>query len=294
MRVVVTGGSGRLGQYVVRELFTHAHHVASLDSVKPRECPAPTYAVDLSKIDSLLDHFQKADAAIHLARIRFPYTETGFDATTQKWQFSDPAGDAERFNQNLAITNNVLTAAAAAGVKKIICASSLAVYGFYYPSTEILPDYLPVDEVHPLRPEDPYGLTKLIGEKLCDAVNQRRGLAVTSLRFSGIYTEAHRPMLRERKKTPLARGTGALWSYIDARDAARACRAALEADLAGHQVFIIAAPTNLVDIPIRDLLGRYLPQVRDLRAGLDGTCSGYSVARARNVLGFEAKLSLVD
>ena len=294
MRVAVTGGSGRLGQYVVRELFTHAHQVWSLDSVKPRECPAPTYAVDLSKFSLLVDHFEKADAVIHLARIRFPYTETGFDALTQKWQFADPAGDAERFAQNLAITNNVLTAAETAGVKKVICGSSLAVYGFYYPSTELLPDYLPVDEAHALRPQDPYGLTKAIGEKLCAALSQRRGSAVTTLRFSGIYTEAPRPMLLERKKNPLARGTGALWSYIDARDAARACRVALEAELPGHQVFNIAAPNSLADIPIRELVGRYLPQVRDLRDGLDGTASGYSVAKAKNVLGFEAKLSLVD
>jgi len=294
MRVVVTGGSGRLGQYVVRELFTHAHHVSSLDSVKPRECPAPTYIVDLSKFSLLLEHFHKADAVIHLARIRFPYTETGFDAATQKWRFADPAGDAERFNQNLAITNNVLAAAEAVGIKKIICGSSLAVYGLYYPSTELLPDYLPVDEQHALRPQDPYGLTKLIGEKLCEALSQKSGMAVTSLRFSGIYTEAHRPMLLERKKNPLARGTGALWSYIDARDAARACRVALEADLPGHEIFNIAAPRNLVDIPIRELIGRYLPQVRDLRVSLDGTGSGYSVTNAKNVLRFEAKLSLVD
>jgi nucleoside-diphosphate-sugar epimerase len=85
-----------------------------------------------------------------------------------------------------------------------------------------------------------------------------------------------------------------LWSDIDARDAARACRAALEANLSGHQIFNIAAPNSLVDIPIRELIGRYLPQVRDLRAGLDGACSGYSVSKAKDVLGFEAKLSLVD
>lgn len=294
MRVVVTGGSGRLGQYVVRELFTHAHHASSLDSIKPRECPTPTYVADLTKFNSLVDHFAKADAVIHLARIRFPYTETGFDGATQKWRFADAAGDAERFNQNLAMTNNVLAAAEIAGVKKIICGSSLAIYGLYYPSTDLLPEYLPVDELHPLRPQDPYGMTKLVGEKFCDALSQRRGMVVTSLRFAGIYTEAHRPMLLERKNSPLVRGTGALWSYIDARDAARACRLALEADLPGHQVFNIAAPTSLVDIPMLELARRYMPEVSDLRAGLDGKCSGYSVTKAKNVLGFEAKLSLVD
>jgi nucleoside-diphosphate-sugar epimerase len=292
MRVVVTGGSGRLGQYVIRELFTHSHAVSSLDMVKPRECLCPTYTVDLRKFDPLLDHFKDADAVVHLARIRFPFTETGFNAAEQRWEFSDPSGDAERFNQNIAMTNNVLAAAEACQFKRIVCGSSLAVYGFYYPTIELLPEYLPVDEDHPRRPQDPYGLSKLMGEQLCDALAQKAKAQIVSLRFAGVYTEAHRSMLLERQKNPLSRGTGALWSYIDARDAARACRLALEANFTGHQAFNICASTTIMDVPTEELLKRYLPQVKDLRAGLDGCASGYSNLKANTVLGFEPRCSL--
>jgi nucleoside-diphosphate-sugar epimerase len=294
MRVVVTGGSGRLGQFVVRELFTHSHAVASLDTIKPRECLCPTYTVDLTKFDSLLGHFKNADAVVHLARIRFPYTETGFNVAEQKWKFTDAPGDAERFNQNVAITNNVLAAALESGVKKIVSGSSLAVYGFYYPSTELQPDYLPVDEDHPLRPQDPYGMTKLIGENLCDALGQKSDAQIASLRLAGVYTEAHRSMLLERKKNPIARGTGALWSYIDARDAARACRLALEADFGGHQAFNICARSTIMDTPTQELVGRYLPQVKDVRQGLDDRNSGYRTDKAKRMLRFESMCSLVD
>ena len=294
MRVVVTGGSGRLGQYVVRELFTHNHAVAALDAIKPRECLCPTYTVDLMRVDSFIDHFDNADAVVHLARVRFPYTENGFDVAKQKWEFADIRGDAERFNQNVTITNNVLAAAQVFAVKKIVCGSSLAVYGLYYPSTEPQPAYLPIDEGHPLRPEDPYGITKLIGEKLGDALSQKTGAQVASLRFAGIYTEAHRSMLLERKTNPMARGTGALWSYIDARDAARACRLALEADFGGHQAFNICAPSTIMDMPTRELIARYLPGVTDLRSGLDDRGSGYSIEKAKRLLRFEARCSLVD
>src|SRR5918994_1771011 len=285
MRVVVTGGSGRLGQFVVRELFTHSHAVASLDVIKPRECLCPTYTVDLTKLDSLLEHFKNTDAVVHLARIRFPYTENGFNVAEQKWEFTDVPGDAERFNQNVAITNNVLAAAFGCVVKKIACGSSLAVYGFYYPSTQLQPDYLPVDEDHPLRPQDPYGMTKLIAEKLCDALVQKSGAQIASLRLAGVYTEAHRSMLLERKKNPIARGTGALWSYIDARDAARACRLVLEANFGGHQAFNICASSTIMDTPTRELVGRYLPQVKDVRHGLDDHSSGYSIDKAKRILG---------
>ena len=111
------------------------------------------------------------DAVVHLARQRFPYTETGFNTVAQRWEFPDTVGDAERFNLNVAMTNNVLAAARVAGVRKIVCGSSLAVYGLYYPVTPLQPEYLPVDEDHPLRPQDPYGLSKLVGEKLCEAVS---------------------------------------------------------------------------------------------------------------------------
>ncbi len=294
MRVVVTGGSGRLGQFVVRELFTHAHQVSAIDTIKPRECPVPTYVADLTNIGLLFEQFNTADAVIHLARQRFPYTENGFNSSTQRWEFADVAGDAARFSSNVAMTNNVLAAAQAAGVKKVVCGSSLAIYGLYYPVTDLRPDYLPIDEAHPLRPQDPYGLTKLVGEKLCDAVCQRSGMRIASLRFSGIYTEEHRALLAERKKHPTIRGTGALWSYLDVRDAARACRLALEADLAGHQTFNICAPDTIMDIPTRELVSRYLSQVKDLREGLHGRSSGYAVFKAKSVLGFEAKISLLE
>ena len=294
MRVVVTGGSGRLGQYVIRELFTHAHGVLSLDVIKPRECLCPTQVVDLQKFEAVAAHMKCADAVVHLARIRFPYTETGFDPEKQQWNFSDSAGDAERFQQNVAVTNNVLAAAEACGVRRIVCGSSLAVYGFYYPTTAQVPDYLPVDEEHPRRPQDPYGLTKLVGEQLCEALALRTGAQVASLRFAGVYTEAHRPMLLERKKDPLIRGTGALWSYIDARDAAQACRLALESDFSGHQAFNICARATIMSTPTRGLVAEYLPAVTDIRPGLEDCRSGYDIAKAREVLSFESRCSFVD
>jgi nucleoside-diphosphate-sugar epimerase len=294
VRVVITGGTGRLGQYLVRELFTRNHAVAALDALKPRECLCPTYTVDLMKIDSFIDHFKNADAVVHLARMRFPYTENGFNVAKQKWEFADVRGDAERFTRNVTITNNVLAAAQACAVKKIVCGSSLAVYGFYYPATDLQPAYLPVDEDHPLRPQDPYGITKLIGEKLGDALSQKTGALVASLRFAGIYTEAHRSLLLERKMDPLVRGTGSLWSYIDARDAARACRLALEADYDGHQAFNICASSTIMDMPTRELIARYLPGVTDLRSGLDDRASGYSIEKAKRLLRFEPRCSLVD
>ncbi len=116
-------------------------------------------------------------------------------------------------------------------------------------------------------------------------------MQIASLRFSGIYTEEHRGLLIERSKNPIIRGTGALWSYIDVRDAARACRLALEANFSGHRTFNVCAPDTIIDRPTEELVAKYLPQVRSVRK-VEGRWSGYATAKAEKLLGFRAHLLL--
>lgn len=274
---------------MLRELVSRGHQVSSIDRVQPRECLCPTAKIDLTNVQALLDAFKDAEGVIHLARKRFPYTESGFDAATQTWKMPDVAGDADRFHYNLAITYNVLSAAQHSSVQKIVFGSSLAVYGFYYPRRPMAPDYVPIDERHPRRPQDPYGLSKLLGEELCDAAARAGDVQVATLRFSGIYTAADGRKLAERAKSPTIRGTGALWSYVDARDAARACRLALEADLRGHEAFNVCAPTTIIDTSTRELVERHVPGAGAVRGDRQGNWSGYDTAKAAVMLGFTAR-----
>lgn len=289
MKVIVTGGSGRLGQYAVKELLGHGFDVLSIDTAQPSTKVCRFMATDLMKIEELHGIFSGADAVVHLARKRFPYTENGFDPISRTWKTPDLSGDAQRFNHNTAITYNILSAATAAGAKKIICGSSLAVYGLFYPSTNVSPDYLPVDEAHPRRPHDPYGLSKLVGEEMCDSFSRKGNMQIASLRFSGIYTATNIHVLAERRKDPTIRGTGPLWSYVDVRDAATACRLALQTDLLGHQAFNICAPTTIMDVPTEELVRRYLPEVEPVRVALQGNWCGYDTRKAEAILGFRAR-----
>jgi nucleoside-diphosphate-sugar epimerase len=288
MKTVVTGGAGRLGQFIIKELVERGHEVLCLDTNRSANRTCPSLPVDLCNSKDLVCALEGAAAVVHLARVRFPYTSNGYDPASGLWSYPDVSGDADRFGHNVTMTYNVLAASVDAGVNKIVCGSSLAIYGLYYPLSPSSPDYLPIDEDHPLRPQDPYGMSKLLGENLCDAFARTRAIQIASLRFAGIASDAEYPTLLKRQKEPLCRGTGALWSYIDVRDAAIACRLALEKDFYGSKSFNICARTTIMKEDTSELVSRYLPQVKIIKQGPEKNWSGYDSTRAERILGFRA------
>jgi len=131
-------------------------------------------------------------------------------------------------------------------------------------------------------------MSKVVGESLCDAFTRKSAIQIASLRFAGIASEAQYPTLRKRAKEPLCRGTGALWSYIDVRDAAVACRLAVEKNFSGHMSFNICAPQTIMEEDTLDLVKRYLPQVKLAKESMTKNWSGYDTARSETILGFRA------
>ncbi len=75
------------------------------------------------------------------------------------------------------------------------------------------------------------------------------------------------------------------------RDAARACRLALETDFSGHQAFNICAPDTIMEMPTAQLIEKYLPEVKSLRRS-QGRWSGYDTGKAERLLKFRATLLL--
>ncbi|HET9917604.1 MAG TPA: NAD(P)-dependent oxidoreductase [Candidatus Binatia bacterium] len=270
-KVVVTGGSGRLGQFVIRDLLDRDYSVLNLDRVAPREKVCMTWQVDLRRSGDLFEALRGAYGMIHLGAYQAP----------------NLAPDAETLSNNVSATYNVLRAAADMGVNRVVLASSTAAFGFIYASKLWAPQYLPVDEAHPSTPQDSYGLSKVLGEQIADSiVSVHRGMTVSSLRFPGVNFDLSYESFRDRWRNPAARASG-FWTYIDARDAAMTCRLALEARFTGHQVFIASAAKNCMIQPTRELVQKYLPKGAKFRkvAGTHWSCVDSS--KARRVLGFK-------
>jgi nucleoside-diphosphate-sugar epimerase len=270
-KVVVTGGSGRLGQFVLRDLLARNYQVLSLDKVPPREKLCPSWLADLRHSGDLFEALKGAYGIIHLGAYQAP----------------NLAPDAETLSNNVSSTYNVLRAAADSRVKRVVLASSTAAFGFIYATKLWAPDYLPLDESHPSNPQDCYGLSKVLGEKIADSiVSVHRDMTISSLRFPGVNFDLSYESFRERWRNPPARTSG-FWTYIDARDAAMTCRLALEAKFTGHEVFIASAPKNCMIQPTLELVKKYLPKGAKIKkvAGTHWSC--VDSAKARRVLGFK-------
>jgi nucleoside-diphosphate-sugar epimerase len=272
MKIVVTGGSGRLGQYTVRELLAHDHDVLSLDRVPLPEGLCPSWVADLMRSGDLYQALKDAEAVIHLAA----------------WQAPGLTADTETFANNVGATYNVLKAATDLGVGRAALASSVAAYGFSYAPRMPPPDYLPLDEEHPCRPQDPYGLSKIVGETIADSFVRLAPIAIASLRLAGVNFDPTYQRYVERWSRPTER-LGSFWSYVDARDAAVACRLAVEIPLTGHEVFNICAPTSMMREPTADLLRRCVPDLPRIKDGFSGNFSGMDPTKAARVLGFRTE-----
>ncbi|MBA2689734.1 MAG: hypothetical protein H0U63_02905 [Burkholderiales bacterium] len=89
-------------------------------------------------------------------------------------------------------------------------------------------------------------------------------------------------------KDPAYRRAG-FWTYVDVRDAAAACRLAIEATFSGHRIFNVAAPTSNMREPTQELIRRFFPELNDIRSEQDANWSGLDSTRAERELGFRAR-----
>ena len=287
-RVLVTGGLGRLGRYVVPELAGHCR-VSVLD--RDRGGARPDFPADVLDLEAVGRAMPGHDAVVHLAAV----------------DVSVPAPPERIFDTNVRGTWNVLQAAQQAGVRRVIVSSSVAATGI---DTARPPLYLPVDEAHPLRPTHDYGLSKEIDEAIARSFALRSGLEVVVLRPAWVmFPEIVRDTLAQLGGAVPAPGALSaperlveplplLRSHVAPEDAARAYRLALELPRVSCEVLFVTAADTFEPSPtlpyLREAFGG-LPEVRkpDLYAR-NPRASVHDSSRAREVLGWSASTTWPD
>ena len=274
MKILVTGGLGKVGQWVVGELFKGGHEVTVLDRLPgPRDGGGAKYLVgEIQDLGQVIEAVAGTDAIVHLAAVHNPNVA--------------PTGVV--FETNVNGTFNVHHAAYRLGIPRVVSTSSNAAVGWAYSDGAFMPDYLPIDEEHPLRPIDPYGLSKQIGETIARSYSLK-GVETVVIRPSGVVTPE---ALEEIRRTGGREPEGFReYSYIDVRDLAVAFRLAVEQPVPGGTVMFVVADDSTVAEPLCDLLPRINPAIGDRARPLTGTESVFTNARAKEILGWKPQHS---
>jgi nucleoside-diphosphate-sugar epimerase len=271
MRILVTGGSGKLGSAVVAGLAEAGHAVVTVDAVGERgdgftRVDLADYGQTVDAVFGIDSRHDGLDAIVHLAAI--------------------PAGglhaDSATFHNNMAVTFNVFQAARRAGVKRVVYASSETLLGIPF---EIDPPYLPIDEDYDSRPESMYAVVKHLEEELAQKlVRWDPELSITALRFSNVMDEGDYAAFEGYQENADLRRWNA-FGYIDFRDGAQAVLRALENAQPGFDRFIIAAADTVMRTPSAELAATAFAGV-ELRRELEGTETLLSIDKARRVLGY--------
>ncbi|MBT2755634.1 NAD(P)-dependent oxidoreductase [Mesobacillus foraminis] len=269
-KVVVTGGSGLLGPWVIKEFLNHGYEVVNADVKHHNEPLCKTIITDLQNLGEVYGVLAGADAVVHLAAIPVAYSHP----------------NEVTFQNNVMSNYHILEAAGNLGIKKAVITSSESSYGIVFSKQELAPQYVPIDEEHPQLPEDSYGLSKIVNEQNAEMIHRRTGMQVVSLRLGNVITPEMYQNFPGFIHDPEQRKT-ILWSYIDARDAAAAYRLAVEADGLGSVALNIAANETSIDIPSKELMEKVYPEVTDFRINLTGFESLLSSEKAKKLLNWE-------
>jgi nucleoside-diphosphate-sugar epimerase len=279
-RILVTGGSGKAGYWILKHFLEAGYDVTNIDTRPPAaDLSCHHLTADLTDLGQTVDAFSP-----HATGNRAPYCGVVHMAAIPRGH-GHPNQEIWRVNTNS--TYNVLEACGTHGIPKAVIASSESSYGFCFANELFDPQYLPIDEAHPQLPADTYGLTKVVNEATAAMFHRRDGTQVLSYRIGNILCPEDYPAIRERATDHPEDRLRIFWSYIDSRDLASACRLGVEKDGLGCQPLIIAADNTSSFIPSTELIQRFLPNVTDLRTDFDQRQPFISNERIKSVLGWQ-------
>jgi nucleoside-diphosphate-sugar epimerase len=276
MRVVVTGGSGKAGRAVVRELLEHGHEVLNVDLVGSSGDGAPFLPADLTDYGQALEALSGAEvlpgiqAVVHLAAIPAP----------------DRGTPDQVFRTNVTSTSTVFSAAMRLGLERVVWASSETTLGLPFDQP---PEFAPVDEAHPLRPQSAYALSKVLGEEMARQYHRWSGIPFVGLRFSNVMERADYARFESWQDDASLRSWN-LWGYVDESHVGQSTRLALEADVAGAEAYVIAAADTVMRRPSRELMAEVFPGV-PVRGDLPEHGTLLGIDKARRELGYDPAFS---
>ena len=292
MRIFFTGGSGKAGRHAIPYLLEQGHHVTNADLVKFDHPGVNNLRVELTDAGQVFNALSayagfdelepgtgvpRYDAIVHFAAIPCILIRP----------------DNETFQINTMSTYNVLDAAVKLGIRKVIFASSETTYGICFADGVKKPDYIPVDEDHPVVPHDSYAMSKVVNEVTGRSFHARSGIDIYALRINNVIEPHEYAQNFPAYMADPGKRRRNIFAYIDARDLGQMVDCCLKTDGLGYQVFNVSNDDMSVGISTDEVIAQFYQGVPVTRAmGKDETF--YSNAKAKQLVGFAPRHSWRD
>lgn len=332
MRVLVTGGTGRVGKAVTARLVEHGWDVRVIGIERDVQIQGAEYVTcDILNYDHLREQVRGCQCIVHLAAIPNPLRALGKDI----------------FQVNTTGTFHVFEAAAAEGIRRVAQASSINALGCAWNLVDVSPGYFPLDEEHPTLTSDPYSFSKNVVEEIGAYYWRREGISSVALRLPAVFPADHahsEPVRQQRERIHrLLDELGAqsaaerearlaeareralelrrqrflefpappthmqvedllakvytidrfnYWAYVDERDSAQAMEKGLTAEFEGSHALFVTAADNWFGYDSATLVRLFFPDVTLWKYPVQGSETLISIAKARALIGFQPEYSL--
>lgn len=284
MKVLVTGAHGKVGSSVAATLHERGHDVFTTDiggaDYRTKSGWRPPYVrADLCNFGEAVAVMMKAepDVVVHTAGIPSALNDV----------------PSAIFHNNTLSTFNIAEAVARTGVSRLVNISSETIAGYVTAEVPDAPDYFPVDEDYPDRPQDAYALSKSVGESICAALVRRSPSTAVSIRATYVMSDSEvesvRAMFAEEPMLGVLNG----WAYILADDLAELAALCAESETPGHEVVYAAAADNTAGLPLAELVAAASwTRTPELRGLVRPDANGISYAKATRLFGWSPRRSL--
>lgn len=303
LKVLVTGGSGIVGHYVIDELYKLGHEVVNADKFRItsdlRHSGTTSQLAGAEHAIKMRDNWPGMPTFFEVEISDYGQVISAMDGCDVVISLASRPSAAHYVEEDVVRTNtmsmwNVCRAAEQLGVKRVALGSSYNAVGAMgtaarWKENEVkAPEYFPLDQDVYTRSEDPYSIAKWLGEEIGEAFSRRSPwMAIASMRFNGMWDDAYFSYLQANPITdPWIRCQG-FWTYLHIRDAARACvQSITNKNWIGHHRFFLNAEDTMLNIPTMEAIKTVYPDV-PLKQEFHGFDAPISVKYAKEVIGWE-------